>query len=80
MRTTIENGRIVLSREVLEAARLPENGECEVVANSPGLLVVPSVAAPWSPPYPAPRKIIEMLEHPVLSAIDGEPDPAEEVD
>lgn len=82
MKAKIENGRIIVPPEVLRAAALPENGECEVVPQPSGIGVAPAQPPDSGPPYPTPWDLIEMLRRKdkPISAIDHEPDPADEVD
>lgn len=82
MKAKIENGKLALTKELLACAALPENGECEVVPQPPGLAILPASTPSPGPPYPTPWDLVELLrsgKKPV-SAIDYEPDPADEAD
>lgn len=80
MRATIEDGKIVLPMEVLDAARFPKNGECEVQAR-PGEVHVTARSAVSPSAVPAPEEHLRLLRGPAPTAPDDTlPDPADEAD
>lgn len=75
MKAKIENGKIVIPRELVKALHFPENGECEVVPQPPGFAVQPPAPSPGETRapggYPPPPELVRFLQAPpVVLSID----------